>query len=64
MEITKQLLDVRICDHVPKTNNEETYREFIRNSEDEFELLPCDLDNMDDETLNLYLDFLDDLWNK
>jgi hypothetical protein len=62
--IRKEHLDIPICDHSDNATNEETYREFIRNSEEEFGMVPIDLDNIDDGELNAYLDFLDYLWEK
>ena len=64
MLITKNDLDTRICDHEPESRNTQTYREFIRQSEEEFEFRPRDLDSMSYSELNGYLDFLDDLWRK
>jgi hypothetical protein len=61
--LTKENLDKRICD-VEGSANEETFREYIRNSENEFGLHPKELDLMDDEELNGYLNFLDYLWEK
>jgi hypothetical protein len=61
--LTKEHLDKRICD-VEGSANEETFREFIQNTEKEFDLIPKDLDDMRDEHLNEYLDFLDYLWTK
>jgi hypothetical protein len=61
--LTKESLDKRICD-VEGSANEETFREYIRNSEDEFGMEHEDIDNFDDEKLNEYLEFLDYLWTK
>lgn len=63
MEYTKSILDKRICD-VEGVENTQTYREFIRESEEEFELEQMDLDNMSDENLTEYINFLDYLWIK
>ena len=63
MEYTKNILDKRICD-VEGVENTQTYREFIRESEEEFELEQMDLDNMSDENLTEYINFLDYLWIK
>lgn len=63
MEYTKNILDKRICD-VEGVENTQTYREFIRESEEEFELEKMDLDNMSDENLTEYINFLDYLWSK
>jgi hypothetical protein len=64
MKLTKELLDKRICDVEPDAQNTQTYREYIKESEFEFELLPCDLDKMSNSHLNRYMEFLDDLWTK
>lgn len=64
MVITKEQLDIPICDVVDGATNEETYREFIKSSEEEFGLASKDLDLMTDEEVNAYLDFLDYLWEK
>jgi hypothetical protein len=61
--LTKENLDKRICD-VEGSANEETFREYIRNSEVEFGMEHMDIDNFDDENLNEYLEFLDYLWTK
>lgn len=63
MIIQKSHLDKRICD-VEGSANEETFREFIRNSEKEFGLEAAPLDSLTVKELNEYLDFLDDLWMK
>jgi hypothetical protein len=63
MEIRKEHLDKRICD-VEGSANEETFREYIRNSEEEFGMAPAPLDNLTDEELNKHLNFLDYLWTK
>lgn len=39
-------------------------REFIQNSEEEFEMEPQDLEAMPDSELNEYIAFLDYLWTK
>lgn len=64
IEITKELLDVRICDYCEISNNTETLREFIRNTEKEFGLTQAELELMSDKEFINYLDLLDDLWNK
>lgn len=61
--ISKENLDKRICD-VEGVSNTQTYREFIRKSEECFEIHPVDIDKMGDEELNKYLNFLDSLWDK
>lgn len=60
----KKALDKRICDVVEGASNTETYREFIRNSEENFEMDKADIDSMDDKSLNDYVEFLDYLWSK
>jgi len=60
----KKQLDERICDLVEGGENTETYREFIRNSEEEFGMNSEDIDNMKAEELNVYLNFLDYLCGK
>lgn len=62
-------LDKRICDIVEGATNMQTLREFIRESEKEFEMEPKNFDNMgesilDDIALNHYIEFLDYLWTK
>jgi hypothetical protein len=61
--LAKNDLDKRICD-TEGSANEETFREFIRNSEDEFGMEHEDIDSFSDEKLNEYLGFLDYLWTK
>lgn len=64
--MTKEDLDKRICDVVPEASNQQTFREFMMESYNEFYEgydIP-NLDDMTDEELNTELDFLDDLWNK
>lgn len=64
MELTKELLDKRICDVEEGASNTQTFREFIRQSEEEFEMDEQNLDYMSDKGLNEYIDFLDYLWTK
>lgn len=64
VEITTKQLDVKICDVVSEAFNTQTYREFIRETEETFGLAPRNLDSMSDEQLNNYLDFMDELWSK
>lgn len=61
---TKDQLDTPICELEEGAGNTETLREFIQNTEKEFELIPKNLDGMSDKLLNEYLDFLDYLWEK
>lgn len=63
-ELNQEKLDMRICDTDERATNTQTFREFIRGSEKEFEMEPEDLDAMNTESLTKYLDFLDYLWLK
>lgn len=60
----KEVLNKRICDVVEGASNAQTFREFIRESEDEFEIASANLDSMSEEELSNYLDFLSELWYK
>lgn len=60
----KENLDNRICDCENDANNTFTYREFIRFTEKDFGLQEIDLDNMNEEELQQYLEFLDELYDK
>lgn len=60
----KEVLNKRICDVVEGASNTQTFREFIRESEDEFEIASANLDSMSEEELSNYLDFLSELWYK
>jgi hypothetical protein len=62
--ITVKDLDKRICDIEKDSGNDETFREFIINTENDFDLIPKDIDNMSDEQLNEYIEWLDYLWTK
>jgi hypothetical protein len=64
MQFRKEHLDTPIWEIELGATNKETLREFIKNSEEEFGLIPKDLDNMTDEHLNRYLEFVDYLWEK
>lgn len=57
-------LDKRICDIEPKTKNTDTYREFIRKSEDEFAIAYAPIDEFTEDELADYMDWLDLLWDK
>ena len=50
----KEVLNKRICDVVEGASNTQTFREFIRESEDEFEIAPANLDSMSEEELSNY----------
>jgi hypothetical protein len=60
----KENLDKRICDCVEDTNNTQTFREYIRESEEEFGIDPKELDNMKDYEIHQYINWLDYLWEK
>lgn len=60
----KEVLNKRICDVVEGASNAQTFREFIRESEDEFEIASANLYSMSEEELSNYLDFLSELWYK
>lgn len=55
-------LDKRICDVEKGACNTQTYREFIEEGLDEFEIGPCDFKN--EKEVNFYLDYIDELWGK
>lgn len=61
--ISQENLDKRICD-CEEVQNTQTYREFIRESEKEFELEEQNLDKISDKNLNAYFEFLCYLWEK
>lgn len=62
----KENLDKRICDFEKGSTNEQTLREFIVESENEFGLNPYPLDKSDltDGELEEYVEFLCELWGK
>lgn len=64
MMITKDLLNKRICDVEKGTSNTQTYLEFIRESEKEFNMKKADFEKYSDEELTEYFEFLDYLWEK
>lgn len=61
--ITK-FLNTRICDAVKGASNTQTYLEFIRESEDQFEMPHKVLTPYVIEEIKDYINFLDELWNK
>lgn len=61
--IKKSDLDKRICD-VEGGWSTKTYREFIRQCENDFDMDNADLDNMSEKDLNDHIDFLDYLCGK
>lgn len=62
--ISENNLDKRICDDIDGSKNTQTYREYIRDSEEQFGLEEYPLDNMNDFDLLDHLEFLDYLWTK
>lgn len=62
--LLKENLDKRICDCESNADNTLTYREFIRASEEEFEMEKSNLDSMNEEELKNYIDFIDYLYEK
>lgn len=61
---SKENLDKRICDVEEGSKNTQTYREFIRESEEEFGFEHENLDEMDAFDLFDYFEHLDYLWEK
>lgn len=61
---THEDLNKRICDLHPGGTNTQTLLEFIRDSEEEFCMEHVDLDSLNQEELNIHIDFLDELWFK
>lgn len=55
-------LDKRICDIEKEASNTQTYREFIEEGLDEFEIGPCNFE--DEKSVNFYLSYIDELWGK
>lgn len=64
MQIKKEHLDLPFSSLIAGVENDESPREFIRNSEREFGMRMADIENMSEEELNGYIDFLDYLWTK
>lgn len=69
MSITKNDLDTRICDFYKdiEVENEQTFREFMKESYLEFyeeELTDKALDSITDQEIDDLLEHLDDLWLK
>jgi hypothetical protein len=64
MRVTHKDLDTPINQLVEEADNPETFREFIRSTEKEFELPEADVDSMTEDQLNNYLDDLDYFWEK
>lgn len=62
--VTQRELDKRICDVEEGATNTQTYREYIREVEENLGLERKDLYHMSDEELTDYLDWLDYLESK
>ena len=58
MKITKDMLDKKICEFEECSSDTLTYRDWIREHEDFYELGNKDLDSMTDEELKNYDDFI------
>lgn len=58
------ILDKRICDVEEGTENTQTYREYIRECEEEFGLEHERLEEFEGHELEQYIEFLDYLWTK
>ncbi|HBI93842.1 MAG TPA: hypothetical protein DDY58_16240 [Terrisporobacter glycolicus] len=54
MNITKAILDDKVKTHETGIKHDKTFREWIRDLEDEFNIEHEDLDNMTDEELDRY----------
>jgi hypothetical protein len=61
---SKLNLDKRICDIETESENTQTYREFIRESEEEFGMCAEPIDQYSDTDLQEYLEELDYLREK
>ncbi|QDP42817.1 hypothetical protein HWC53_gp033 [Bacillus phage vB_BmeM-Goe8] len=57
-------LDSSFTELVPGSTNEQTVREFIRETEEAFGLGQKEINALNEEQLNHYIDFLDELWLK
>ena len=62
--LLKENLDKRICDVEQGFTNTQTYREFIRQSEQEFGMKEAPINKITDKALDEYIEFLDYLWDK
>ncbi|QIA28708.1 hypothetical protein [Phage f2b1] len=57
-------LDTPFTELLPGSKNEETPREFIRMTEEAFGLGQKEINALNEDQLNAYFNFLDDLWLK
>ncbi len=62
--ITRDTLNKRICDVEKEATNTQTYKEFIRESEEEFGLQHETVELYTSVELQEYLGFLNKLWDK
>lgn len=62
--ISKENLDKRICDCEEEAENIQTYRNFIRESEESFSIAPAPIDGMEEEELKQYFYYMAYLWEK
>lgn len=61
MGISLKDLDKRICDCEESSYKEQTYRAYIEECEDKFEIEHSNIDLMEEEELKEYLRFMEDL---
>lgn len=64
MKITHDKLDTPIRELYEGAENKETIREFVLTTEETFGMERRNLDSMSVDELNMYVEFLDELWNK
>jgi len=64
MNISQENLDKRICDIENESENTQTIREFIRESEEQFGFTKDVLEKYTDNELKRYVEELDYLWTK
>lgn len=58
----KEALDSRICDIQKDCDTTQTYREYIKTSEETFSIKKANLELMKENELKKYIYFLDVLW--
>lgn len=61
---THKNLDTPFNELVPGSSNDETPREFIRETESAFGLEEKEINALNEDQLNWYIDWLDELWLK
>jgi hypothetical protein len=65
MENVSLYFSSKVCQRLnEKVNGEETLLDFIRDTENEFNLPEKSFYIIDNKELEQYVNFLDDLWNK